>query len=83
MASRTASALGITPTMRHADYIGAWLNIIQQDNRAILRAASAATKATDFLLTFRPEAGDAANGDDDPPLPPGEAVVKEEVAWLS
>ena len=39
------AALGITPTVRHADYIGSWLEIIREDNRAILRAASAASKA--------------------------------------
>ena len=50
------AALGIVPTVRHADYIGAWLDIIREDNRAIIRAASAASKAADFLLAFRPDA---------------------------
>lgn len=57
------AALGITPTVRHADYIGSWLEIIREDNRAILRAASAASKAADYLLAFRPEAAVAANDD--------------------
>lgn len=69
------AALGITPTVRHADYIGAWLDIIKQDNRAILRAASAASKAADFLLAFRPETVAADNDDDDPPLPPREVAL--------
>lgn len=56
------AALGIVPTVRHADYIGSWLKIIREDNRAILRAASAASKAADFLLAFQPEAVCAANG---------------------
>src|SRR3546814_9017845 len=57
------AALGITPTVRHADYIGSWLEIIREDNRAIVRAASAASKAADYLLAFRPEAAVAANDD--------------------
>ena len=34
-------------------YIGSWLSIIQGDNRAIVRAASAASKAADHILAFR------------------------------
>lgn len=49
-------ALGIVPNVRHADYIGSWLDIIREDHRAILRAASAASKAADYLLAFRPGA---------------------------
>jgi antirestriction protein ArdC len=44
------AALGIVPTVRHADYIGAWLEVLREDNRAIFRAASAASKAADWLL---------------------------------
>lgn len=44
------AALGIVPTVRHADYIGPWLDVLRADNRAIFRAASAATKAADWLL---------------------------------
>ena len=43
------------PTVRHADYIGSWLEVLREDNRAIVRAASAASKAADYLLAFRPE----------------------------
>ena len=50
------AALGIVPSVRHADYIGSWLEIIREDHRAILRAASAASKAADYLLAFRPDA---------------------------
>ncbi|MGB3320296.1 MAG: zincin-like metallopeptidase domain-containing protein, partial [Sphingopyxis granuli] len=50
------AALGIMPSVRHADYIGSWLEIIREDHRAILRAASAASKAADYLLAFRPGA---------------------------
>ena len=38
--------------MRHADYLGSWLAILREDNRTIVRAASAASKAADFLLAF-------------------------------
>lgn len=44
------ASLGIVPTVRHADYIAAWLDVLREDNRAIFRAASAATKAADWLL---------------------------------
>jgi antirestriction protein ArdC len=48
------ASLGITPTIRHADYLGAWLEILHEDNHAIIRAASAASKAADYLLAFPP-----------------------------
>ena len=63
------AALGIVPTVRHTDYLGSWLDIIREDSRAILRAASAASKAADYLLAFRPEAALAANDDDPDPDP--------------
>ncbi|MBX9898029.1 MAG: ssDNA-binding domain-containing protein [Qipengyuania sp.] len=44
------AALGIQPTVRHADYLASWLEVLREDNRAIFRAASAATKAADWLL---------------------------------
>jgi len=44
------AALGIEPIARHADYIGGWLAILREDNRAIFRAASLASKAADWLL---------------------------------
>ncbi|MGX1100848.1 antirestriction protein ArdC [Amorphus sp. MBR-141] len=43
------------PTVRHADYIGSWAEILREDNRAIVRAASQASKAADFLLSFLSE----------------------------
>jgi antirestriction protein ArdC len=50
------ASLGIVPTVRHADYIGSWLEVLREDGRAIVRAASAASKAADYLLAFRPDA---------------------------
>ena len=63
-AAFTCAALGIVPTVRHADYIGSWLEVLREDNRAIVRAASAASKAADYLLAFAPEAA-VANDDAD------------------
>lgn len=55
------AALGIAPTVRHADYLGSWLDIIREDNRAIVRAASAASMASDMLLGFVGEPEPCAN----------------------
>ena len=44
------AALGIVPTVRHADYLGAWLEVLREDSRAVFRAASQASKAADWLL---------------------------------
>jgi antirestriction protein ArdC len=44
--------LNIVPQIRHADYLGHWLAILKDDNRAIFHAASQASKATDFILAF-------------------------------
>ena len=37
------AALSIVPTVRHADYLASWLEVLRDDNRAIIRAASAAS----------------------------------------
>ena len=65
------AALGIMPTVRHADYIGSWLEVLREDNRAIFRAAGAASKAADWLLSRHREASedldieiDLTNGND-------------------
>jgi antirestriction protein ArdC len=47
--------LGIVPTVRHSDYIGSWLKVLREDNRAIMRAASQASKVADYLLGFLPD----------------------------
>ena len=54
------ASLGIVPTVRHADYIGAWLEVLREDNRAIVRAASQASKAADYLLGFVPDTAPTA-----------------------
>ncbi|WP_174247480.1 ArdC family protein [Methylocapsa sp. S129] len=48
------ASLGIVPTVRHADYIGSWLEVLREDNRAVVRAASQASKAAEWLLGFLP-----------------------------
>ncbi|WP_315745456.1 MULTISPECIES: ArdC family protein [unclassified Bradyrhizobium] len=51
----SCAALGIVPTVRHADYIGFWLDVLREDNRAIVRAASQASRVADYLLGFAPD----------------------------
>ena len=63
------ASLGIVPTVRHADYLASWLEVLREDNRAIVRAASQASKAADWLLAFLPQPGSAAK--------PGSAEVDE------
>jgi len=58
------AALGIVPTLRHADYLASWLAVLREDNRAIVRAASAASKAADWLLS-RPGARNEAERQDE------------------
>lgn len=60
-AAFVCAALGIVPTVRHADYIGTWLELLRDDDRAIVRAASAASKAADYILAFQ----DTQDGDAD------------------
>jgi antirestriction protein ArdC len=68
------ASLGIVPTVRHADYIGSWLDVLREDNRAIVRAASQASKAADYLLGFLAgrHAPDGAEPDD--PAREGDAM---------
>ncbi|RWK09324.1 zincin-like metallopeptidase domain-containing protein [Mesorhizobium sp.] len=54
-AAFSCAALGIVPTVRHADYIGSWLEVLREDNRAVVRAASLAGKAADWLLGHLPD----------------------------
>ncbi len=51
----TCASLSIRPTVRHADYVGAWLAVLREDEKAIFRAASLASKAADYLLAFAPQ----------------------------
>ena len=76
------AALGIVPTLRHADYIGSWAEVLREENRAIVRAASQASKAADYLLSFVPdqdgEAGplpDFLSDDEDRDVAAGEELA--------
>lgn len=62
-AAFSCASLGIVPTVRHADYIGSWLDVLREDNRAIVRAASQASKAADYLLGFLPADHPTASAD--------------------
>ncbi len=50
------ATLGIIPMVRHADYIGNWLEVLKEDARAIFKAASMASKAADYILAFEAKA---------------------------
>ena len=45
--------------MRHAEYVGAWLAKLRDDKRCVVQAASAASKATDYLFSVLEPDGDA------------------------
>jgi len=49
---------GIQGEMQHADYIGEWIKTLQNDRKAVFRAASMAQKATDLIMGTTPEAND-------------------------
>lgn len=59
-AAFTCATLGIQPTVRHADYLGSWLAVLKEDNRAIFRAASLASRAADWILSHDVEMRKAA-----------------------
>lgn len=58
------ASLGIVPTVRHTDYIASWLDVLREDNRAIVRAASHASKAADWLLSFLPDTASSPEPDE-------------------
>jgi antirestriction protein ArdC len=51
-------ALGLSaePREDHASYLASWLRVLKADNKAIVKAASAAQKAADFVLNAGGEA---------------------------
>lgn len=46
------SKFAIEGELRHAAYIASWLELLKDDSRAIFTAASAASKAADYLCSF-------------------------------
>jgi antirestriction protein ArdC len=59
-AAFVCASLGIVPTVRHADYIGNWLEVLREDARAIVKAASLASKAADYILQFQSKSEETA-----------------------
>jgi antirestriction protein ArdC len=67
--------LSIVPTVRHSDYLACWVDVLREDIRAIIRAASAASKAADYLLAFRDAAAvRPTSAEDRQPLQPSSAT---------
>lgn len=50
------AGLGIEYETRHADYVGNWLAVLREDNRAIFKAASMASKAAQWIEAQAPVA---------------------------
>ncbi|BCM87664.1 ArdC family protein [Methylobacterium indicum] len=53
-AAYVCASLGIVPTVRHADYIANWLEVLRSDPRAIVQAAGMASRSADWLLARLP-----------------------------
>ena len=51
-AAMTCAHLQVTGELRHASYVEQWLKVLKNDAKAILTAASLASKATDYLRAF-------------------------------
>lgn len=66
-AAYVCASLGIVPTVRHADYIASWLDVLRSDPRAIVQAAGMASRSADWLLARLPAelAADGAGGPDE------------------
>ncbi|NGM37987.1 MULTISPECIES: ArdC family protein [Methylobacterium] len=75
-AAFVCASLGIVPTVRHADYIGSWLEVLREDERAIVRAASHASKAADWLLARLPDGEPSASAEDGDAALPVAAVAE-------
>lgn len=52
--------LGIEGKLRHAEYIGSWITLLNDDSRAIFTAASKASQAAGFLRSFSESPADEA-----------------------
>jgi antirestriction protein ArdC len=51
-AAMTCAYLQVKGGLRHASYVQHWLEVLKTDSKAILTAASLASKATDYLRAF-------------------------------
>jgi antirestriction protein ArdC len=52
--------LGVEGRLRHAEYIGNWLELLRDDNRAVFTASSKASAAAEYLRTFTEQVQEAA-----------------------
>lgn len=59
-AAMLCAVLGIEYTTTHADYVGNWLAVLKEDNRAIFKAASMASKAAQWIEACAVEAVEPA-----------------------
>ncbi|WP_432417028.1 zincin-like metallopeptidase domain-containing protein [Mesorhizobium australicum] len=48
-----AATVGITPRVRHSDYIGAWIDTMREASRVVFRAASQVSKAAIWILSLQ------------------------------
>ena len=57
-AAMISAKIGVSPHPRddHADYLASWLEVLQEDDRAIFRASTAAQRAADFTDSLQPTA---------------------------
>lgn len=59
-AAMTCAVLQVKGELRHASYVDSWLKVLKGDPKAILTAASLASKATDYLCLFSKQLEEAA-----------------------
>ena len=69
------AALGIVPTVRHADYLACWLDLLREDKRAIFKAASAASRAAEWLLARDRDHAASGAATIDPATDPARAAL--------
>ena len=52
--------IGLKGELQHANYLGSWLKILKEDQKALIKAASLAQKAFEYLYAFvaEPDAGE-------------------------
>jgi antirestriction protein ArdC len=51
-AAMTCAVLQVQGELRHASYVEGWLKVLKDDKKAIITAASLASKATEYLRGF-------------------------------
>lgn len=59
-AAMTCAYLEVRGELRHASYVESWLKVLKENSRAILTAASLASKATEYLRGFSEAQEEAA-----------------------